>query len=48
MPIYEYSCPQCGAKKETISRYIETIICMCGHKMKRLVSVPAFKVYTKV
>ena len=48
MPIYEYKCPQCGAKKETIGTYIETIMCKCGHGMERIMSIPAFKIYTKV
>lgn len=48
MPIYEHICPKCGAKKETIGTYIETVLCKCGQEMKRLLAAPAFRVYTKV
>ena len=46
MPIYEFSCPKCGNKIEVLNG-VEAK-CKCGTVMKKIVSAPAFKVYTKV
>ena len=48
MPIYEYKCPNCGEKIEIISTPSEKVICKCGCEMKKIISPPAFRVYTKV
>jgi len=47
MPIYEFVCPKCGHKIEIISTPTEKVICKCGQEMRKLVSLPAFRVYTK-
>jgi len=48
MPIFEFVCPNCGEKIEILSTPTEHVICKCGHEMKKIVSAPAFRVYTKV
>jgi putative FmdB family regulatory protein len=48
MPIYEFVCPNCGEKIEIISSPSEKVICKCGCEMKKLISAPAFRIYTKV
>jgi len=48
MPIFEFVCPNCGAKKEIITKYQGKIRCKCGKNMKKIVSAPAFRIYTKV
>jgi len=47
MPIYEFVCPDCGKKIEIITK-AEKVKCECGCEMKKLISAPAFKIYTKV
>jgi len=46
MPIYEFVCPKCGNKIEIITDKAE-VKCQCGKMMKKVVSAPAFRVYTK-
>jgi len=48
MPIYEYKCPKCKRKIEIISTRIEKINCKCGYEMEKIISLPAFRIYTKV
>ena len=48
MPLYEYVCPSCGKKVEVLSIRAREVYCVCGQEMKRLLSSPAFRVYTKV
>ena len=47
MPIYEYHCPKCKEKTEVLAIRDRKVYCICGGEMKRLVSVPAFRIYTK-
>jgi len=47
MPIYEFVCPKCGNKIETITEKADAK-CQCGAKMEKSVTAPAFRIYTKV
>lgn len=43
MPIYEYSCTQCGATIEQIQRFDDPpLVCGCGHVMNKLISTSNF------
>ena len=46
-PLYEFVCPNCGEKIEILSTPTEKVICKCGHEMEKIVSAPAFRIYTK-
>jgi putative FmdB family regulatory protein len=42
MPIYEYKCPICELKHETIRSWSDNILCPeCGVQMERIPSVTA-------
>lgn len=47
MPLYEYKCPKCRKKVETLSIRAREVYCVCGEEMKLLFPQPAFRVYTK-
>ena len=36
MPIYDFECPKCGKKQEGIAKVDETLHCVCGGTLKRL------------
>ena len=46
MPIYEYSCLQCGERTEELQRLSDdplTVCETCGGELKKLLSAPAFQ-----
>ena len=45
MPLYEFVCPKCGNKIEALDK--AEVKCKCGTMMKKIISAPAFRVYTK-
>jgi len=43
MPLYDYSCPECGSKTTRLRRYTERdepVLCTCGRLMERLFPLP--------
>lgn len=49
MPLYEFKCPKCGNKIEVLNTPTASAWCSkCGAEMEKIVSAPAFRVYTKV
>ena len=46
MPIYEYVCPKCKNKVETISSGSEIKCPKCGTKMNKIISAPSL-IYVK-